>query len=139
MNDLALSRRAVTRALFLLPAAAVPAAAVAAPAFVCAPLAASAWDDAMAQFEAAQAVENAYDAHDRPVWTPANEREMTRLIDVRCDAEDRLIATPASDMPAVIWKIEYARKRWVDFTDWPDNWWGFVMADLRRLAGEVTA
>lgn len=37
MNDLALSRRAVTRALFLLPAAAVPAAAVAAPAFVCSP------------------------------------------------------------------------------------------------------
>ena len=117
----------------------IAAPAIAAPAFVCAPLAASAWDDAMAQFEAAQAVENAYDAHDRPVWTAANEREMTRLIDARCDAEDRLIATPAPSLSAVIWKIEYARKRWVDFTDWPDGWWNSVMADLRRIAGEAVA
>lgn len=71
MNDLALSRRAVTRALFLLPAAAVPAAAVAAPAFVCSP--ASTSPEMAAAITAFRAAQAASDRHGKLIEDPAWE------------------------------------------------------------------
>lgn len=59
---------------------------------------------------------------------------LDRLTDVRCAAEDELIAVPAPDLPAAIWKIEYARQRWEEFEDWPADWWDRVMGDLLRFA-----
>jgi len=87
-------------------------------------------------------------AYSRSTWLPASnaasnggpkltediEAELVRLVDLRCDAEDELIATPSPTLSAAIWKIEYARKRWEDFTDWPDEWWEAVMSDLHRVA-----
>lgn len=139
MHEVATSRRDAMRALAIISAIiAVPAVSPAAE-MACTPVAASAWDHAMAQFKAAQRAEDAYMGSKRDAWTSDDERELERLIDARCDAEDRLIATPTPIMSAVIWKIEYARKRWVDFTDWPDDWWASVMTDLRRFAGEIAA
>ena len=101
---------------------------------------------AMAVFEARRAEELAYD---RSTWEPAFrasnksdgsavfdqvDTEMDRLIGIRCDAEDVLIATSAPTLPAVIWKIEYARKRWEEMSAWPDEWWEAVMSDLHRVA-----
>lgn len=105
----------------------------------------SAWDGAKAAFEAARQAEASYDG---AVWWPAFyaaekggartpddiDAEGERLTDVRCAAEDTLIATPAPDLPAAIWKIEYARKRWEDCVDWPETWWAAVLGDLRRFA-----
>jgi hypothetical protein len=105
----------------------------------------SKWDAAMVAYEIAQEAEDGYD---RATWRPhyyAAERggpaipdhvdaEIERRVDVRCASEDVLIATPAPDLSATIWKIEYARKRWADFEDWPDTWWAAVMCDLHRLA-----
>jgi len=118
---------------------------VGAPAVAFAPAMGATWDAAMARFEAARGEEIAYDL---TAWTPLYRPitnggsripahvgiEMDRLTDVRCGAEDALIATPAPDLPAVIWKIEFARQRWTDFDDWPSGWWEGVMCDLRRLA-----
>jgi hypothetical protein len=103
------------------------------------------WVEAQAALEAARAAEATYDG---AVWWPAFhaagsggpaiagdiDAESERRTDARCAAEDALIATPAPDLPAAIWKIEYARKRWEDFDDWPATWWAAVMGDLRRLA-----
>ncbi|MEX6725971.1 hypothetical protein [Parapedomonas caeni] len=105
----------------------------------------SKWDAAQIAFEIASAAEDSYH---RAVWLPryesaksggplmpdAIDAEAERFTDVRLAAEDVLIATPAPDLPAVIWKIEFARERWADFEDWPETWWAAVMADLRRLA-----
>lgn len=105
----------------------------------------SKWDAAQVAFEIARETE---DSHHRSAWLPryesaerggppipdAIEAEAERLTEVRCAAEDVLIATPAPDLPAAIWKIEYARKRWEGFDDWPATWWTAVMGDLRRLA-----
>lgn len=109
------------------------------------------WTRAMQTFEASRAREVEYD---RVVWMPAYrehetgglpvsaqvDAEMERLMEVRCDAEDALIATPAPSLSATIWKIQYARKRWEEHDDWPDDWWIGVMRDLSRLADyEVAA
>ena len=105
----------------------------------------SKWFAAQVAFEIAKDTEDRYY---RTTWLPrfktaesggppipdAIEAEGERLTEVRISAEDVLIAAPAPDMSAVIWKIEYARKRWVDFDDWPETWWGNVINDLRRLA-----
>lgn len=99
----------------------------------------------MQVFETAQAEEVAYK---RAAWIPAHHASETggpeipddvdakkeRLVDARCEAEDALIVTPAPTLSATIWKMEYARKRWEDFSAWPDDWWNAVMSDLRRLA-----
>ena len=61
--------------------------------------------------------------------------EADRLTDLRCDAEEAMIAAPAPDITVVLFKIELARRRWEDMVDWPENWWDAVLADLRRLGG----
>ena len=105
-----------------------------------------AWAAAMRGFELARETEVAYDNdHWRPAYDTAKQGgqgipervdvEMERLIDLRCDAEEALIATPAPHVQAVTWKIVYARERWAEFTDWPDDWWAAVMVDLYRLGG----
>ncbi|AEG50770.1 hypothetical protein Sphch_3155 [Sphingobium chlorophenolicum L-1] len=110
------------------------------------------WAAAMVNFETARTDEVAYD---RTTWRPAYrasgnggsnipdsvDSQMELLTDVRCDAEDKLIATPAPNLAGVIWKIEYARKRWEEFEDWPNDWWNSVMSDLARLSiqGRVAA
>lgn len=105
----------------------------------------AAWETQTSALSAAQAAEDAYD---RLIWTPANavtdgkasaeiEAEMQRLQDARCDLEDQTVATSAPTLTAAIWKIDYARKRWSDFEDWPPAWWEAVMADLRRLDGQA--
>jgi|GEM_PF-6807014 hypothetical protein len=105
----------------------------------------SKWDAAQVAFEIASRTE---DGHHKTAWLPcyeaaekgglpmpdAIEAEADRLTEIRCAAEDVLIATAAPDLPAAIWKIEYARKRWEDFADWPETWWTAIMGDLRRLA-----
>ena len=105
----------------------------------------SEWDAVQVAFEIARETE---DSHHRAAWLPRYdlaksggppipdgiEAEAERLTEVRCAAEDVLIATPAPDLPAVICKIEHARRRWEDFDDWPVTWWTAVMGDLRRLA-----
>ena len=126
----------------MLAAALLGGAAFAAPA-AAAP-SASPWQMAMQRFEAARAAETSFDMQ---VWSPAYQAaemdahpipdhidaELTRLTDKRCDAEDALIFTPAPHLSAVVWKIEYARIRWEDFSDWPSTWWRAVMSDLSRL------
>jgi hypothetical protein len=77
MNDLALSRRAVTRALFLLPAAAVPAAAVAAPAFVCTPASPSA--ELLALITEYRAKADACTAHTCDVYLPTRAAWMAEV------------------------------------------------------------
>lgn len=103
------------------------------------------FEAAMQALAARQADELAYS---RSTWLPAShaasnggprlpediDAELSRLVDLRCDAEDELIATPAPTLPAVIWKIEYARKRWEEMSAWPDEWWEAVMSDLHRVA-----
>lgn len=97
------------------------------------------WQKAMARFEAAQAAERAYESE---IWDPAYtaghlsdeiDAELVRLMDRRCEAEEALIATPAPQLSAVVWKIEYARARWAEFEGWPENWWRHVLMDLSRL------
>ena len=106
----------------------------------------AAWGVAKTAFDACRAKEVAYN---RAVWKPAYkasqaggpeipehiDAELDPLMDTRFDAEDALIVTPAPDLSAVIWKMEYANKRWEDFCGWPDDWWNAVITDLRRLAG----
>lgn len=105
----------------------------------------SEWNAAQAAFESARKAEDDYD---RATWRPAYhaaesggpsipddiDAHAERLTDARCAAEEVLIAAPAPDLPAAIWKIEYARKRWEEFSDWPATWWAAVMGDLHRLA-----
>ena len=106
---------------------------------------AGAWTQCKAAFDAARAAEIAYD---KAVWTPdydaavaagrqvdaAINTEAERLQDVRCAAEDALIACPAPSLAETVWKVVYARGRWAGFTDWPDKWWEAVLADLHRFA-----
>lgn len=71
MSDLALSRRVVTRALFLTPALVAPAAASAAPVMVCAVQRdAAAWDAAMAHYKAVKAEADHFHA---TIYKPAVE------------------------------------------------------------------
>ena len=105
----------------------------------------SKWDAVQVAFEIARETEESYE---RTAWIPPYHAaegggppipdhittELDRLTDVRFAAEDVLIATPSPDLSAAIWKIEYARKRWEDFEDWPGTWWEAVLGDLRRLA-----
>ncbi|MEZ5713424.1 MAG: hypothetical protein R3E11_12440 [Sphingobium sp.] len=105
----------------------------------------SKWQSALAVYEIAEEAETSYE---RDVWTPSYDvavnggpnipdhvdAEIERLASIRCDAEEQLITTSAPNLSAVIWKIEYARKRWKDFEDWPDAWWAAVLGDLRHLA-----
>lgn len=128
-------------AAVLLGGAALATPAIAAPAL-------SPWPMAMRRFEQARAAETAFDIR---VWMPAYEAsemdefpildnvdaELTRLTDLRCLAEDALITTPAPNLSAAIWKIEYARDRWADCDDWPQSWWQHVMMDLTRLAASA--
>lgn len=142
MNALAstFTRRSAIGALAVATAMASTAHAV--------PDALSPWQTAMHRFEQAREAETSFDIR---VWTPAYEAsemdecpipddvdaELTRLTDLRCLAEDALIATPAPNLPAAIWKIEYARDRWADFDGWPQSWWQHVMMDLTRLAASM--
>lgn len=142
MNALAptVSRRSALGALAVVTAMASTAHAD--------PDASSPWQMAMRRFEQARAAETAFDIR---VWMPAYEAcemdecpipddvdaELTRLTDLRCLAEDALIATAAPNLPAAIWKIEYARDRWADCDDWPQSWWQHVMMDLTRLAASM--
>lgn len=105
------------------------------------------WADAFERWQAARVAEDEYD---EAFWTPAYcvseaggpaipqavNAEIDRLQDARLDAEEALVLTPAPNMPAVLTKIERSRKRWEDFTGWPDIWWDAVLCDLRRLGGE---
>ena len=105
------------------------------------------WNTALGLWQAARDAENQYD---EAYWTPAYHVseaggaaispdlncEIERLQDVRLDAEEKLVFTPALNLPAVMAKMELCRKRWEDFSDWPDTWWDAVMCDLRRLAGK---
>lgn len=108
------------------------------------------WAEAMTVFEAARAAEITFDGK---ILTPAFNRaenggpsipeevsdESARLTDLRCDAEDALIAKSAPDLSRVIWKIEYARERWQHCEGWPDNWWAAIMLDLNRIAAGEAA
>ncbi len=101
---------------------------------------------AMAAFEARRAEDLDYD---RSMWQPAYhaskeaggpaifyevDKEMDRLIGLRCDAEDELITTPAPALPEAIWKLEYTRTRWEMASEWPDDWWDAIMSDRRCIA-----
>jgi hypothetical protein len=135
-----------TRNPGVLPPGIAAAIAPSAPAVLDASL--PAWNAAKAVFDACRAEEVAYD---QAVWMPAynasdskgrqipdhRDAEMERLMDARGDAEDALMVTAAPDLTAVIWKMEYANKRWEDFCGWPDDWWNAVINDLRRFAGGV--
>jgi hypothetical protein len=104
------------------------------------------WATAWAAFEAARAEDEDFD---RKVWRPANDsheaggpaipayvnKEMERLMAARHEAENAIMATPASDLAAAIWKLEYARER-QDGEELPHDWWQAVMGDLHRLAGQ---
>lgn len=103
-----------------------------------------AWDKAWHAFEVVRAEVETYD---RAVWRPAYvaaqaggppipkhiDASMQRLVDAQCQAADAIIATPAPDLTAAIWKLDYARERWADCADLPQDWWQAIMGDLRRL------
>lgn len=104
------------------------------------------WGTAMSLFARAREAEVAFDLQ---TWKPAFDAERSggskipdavdaqseRLTDLRCDAEEALVHTPAPSLSAVIWKLDYGHKRWED-SEWPDDWWDAVMSDLRRLNKE---
>jgi len=131
------TRRALLAGMMLAPTI------VAAPALAVSP--SSTWAAAMKCFNEALAAETAYD---RSIWSPAYHvqenggreisahvhAEYDRLLDARCEAEETLILTPAQHLSGVIWKIDYARQRWEEFTDWPEDWWDAIMGDLQRFA-----
>lgn len=105
----------------------------------------SKWDAAQVALEIARDFEEAYSQGEwllhyqaqtsgGPPIPDAVEAEAERRSELRCVAEDVLIAVPSPDLSTAIWKIEYARERWVDFEDWPDTWWTAVLSDLRRFA-----
>ncbi|MFC3430707.1 MULTISPECIES: hypothetical protein [Sphingobium] len=109
------------------------------------PGASEAWMAATCHFQRARTAETSYD---RSTWRPAYraerrggsdipaavDAEMERLTEARCEAEEALIATSAPDLQAAVWKLQYARRRWAAFEEWPDDWWSSIMADLTRLA-----
>lgn len=102
------------------------------------------WEHSMQSFLAARIAEVEYD---EAVYYPAcDEQEsggapvpddvaaMTdTLTEARCAAEEALIFTPTNALANIIWKIAYARKRWEDHCEWPDDWWEAVIADLHRI------
>lgn len=125
-NDVSSSRRGLLAGLMLAPA-------------LCATLASPAlaqsgrWVQAMRALDTAKSLDAAYTA--RADWADDQTcDESDRLTDAVCRAEDALIDCPAPHLPAVIWKIEYARDRWKYFDDWPAEWWAAILSDLRRLA-----
>ena len=105
----------------------------------------SAWDAAV---NALHTANDALRTFDNEVWEPAyawgqrNGRnlstalndEMTRLADLQLAAEQKVCATPAPDMNAAIWKIEYAGNLVDEIEEWSERWWDSAKADLLRLA-----
>lgn len=128
-------REMLSAALCASAALALPVSAIAAP---------SQWQIAMHRFDAARAAETAYD---NQVWMPAYQAaemdanpiadaidaELNRLTDLRCEAEEQIIAMPSPHLSGVVWKMEYARVRWEDFDSWPDAWWSSILGDMARL------
>ena len=108
---------------------------------------AATWAAAKRRFDEARAAEVSYD---QTSWRPAYEAskhlgppipdhvdtEMEQLTDARHKAEDALIATPCADLAATVWKIEYARERWAEVEEWPEDWWTSILADLHTLVEE---
>lgn len=109
-----------------------------------------AWDKAWHAFEVVRAEVETYD---RAVWRPAYDAaqaggppipkhidaSMQRLVDAQCQADEAIIATPAPDLTTAIWKLDYARERWADCEDLPQDWWKAIMSDLHRLETAVQA
>lgn len=107
----------------------------------------AAWATVLCAYRNARAAEDNYD---ELVWTPAYHTdesggpaipaevnaEIERLQEVRIEAEDALVLTPAPTLSDVLLKIETARRRWEGFGDWPDDWWDAVLSDLRGMAQE---
>ena len=125
------SRRGLLAGMLLLPGI---AAAVATPAYALS----GSWVEAMRTLDAAKAADAAFLR--RPDWSEeACYDESERLTTEVCRAEDAIMDVPAPDLSAVIWKIEYARKRWEDFDGWPDEWWAAILSDLRRIAALAPA
>ena len=104
------------------------------------------WTDLRNVFEKALAAETAFDdgiyaeaiRRKREDGTAVDDRLADlsdMLTDVRVDAEEAMALMPAPDLAAAVFKIEYARKRWRNCDDWPDEWWAAVLSDLRRFAG----
>lgn len=106
-----------------------------------------AWANAVGRYQAAR---DAEDGYDRDVWMPAYRTdegggrsipddvnaEMERLMEVRHNAEDKMVGVPAPNVAAVVTKIDAYRRRWAGF-EWTDEQWDPILADLRRLAVEV--
>jgi len=115
------------------------------------PRATDAWATAWATFEKVRAESEAYDRdHWQPAYDAAQaggpdipapvEAEMQRLIDARDEADDAIISTPAPDLAAAIWKLEYTRERRADCDgQLPNDWWQAIVSDLRRLRGNLGA
>ncbi|WP_062785274.1 hypothetical protein [Novosphingobium capsulatum] len=107
----------------------------------------AAWAAAWQAWEAAKSAEDTYH---REVWQPACDAdkdggagipshinaEIERLTLVREKADAAIIATPAPDLGQAVWKLDYARQLWADYPEIPANWWGAIMADLCRVAGQ---
>jgi len=105
------------------------------------------WSSAMTRLVDAWGYERGYDQME---WTPEHDRAcarresmaeeidvwMERLTDERCQAELELIQTPAPSLAATVCKINYARLRWADQPDFPEEWWESILADLTKF-GEI--
>ncbi|MBT2133968.1 hypothetical protein KK137_06440 [Croceibacterium sp. LX-88] len=124
------------------------------------------WGGLMASYLAAKKAEDGYDVE---VWTPAYEREkkfvkvwggdrrqlfeehpeefvpsevddeMERLQDVRCDLEDALVAMPAPDGEALLWKLDHLladRNGDGCVSAWSLEFVAQTVADCRRILGD---
>ncbi|WP_298691775.1 hypothetical protein [uncultured Sphingomonas sp.] len=110
------------------------------------------WADLRAAFEKARSAEQAFDSGiyadaiiraesqgEHAVFDDRLTNISDMLTDVRVDAEDAMALTPAPDVAAALYKIEYARTRWKDADGMPEDWWAAVLSDLRRFAGAEAA
>lgn len=92
---------------------------------------ADAWAIAAGRLADAKA---ALDEFERQTWRPAFLDEFYRLDDDVTKAEEALLALPAPDLVAFLWKFERHRANIAGI--WPhlDKGWDAVGADLARLA-----
>ena len=120
----------------LLGALALAPAVIAAPAVNAAP--STAWDQAMARFQAIKAEHDA-------AWAAftgnpdANADRMQALADAYCEAEDALMEMPAPNARALQWKMETVFNPGSDgFTDsWRADYVKPLLDDIARLAGRA--
>ena len=84
--------------------------------------------------------ERAYAAF-RPTENPDSEEDAKKgdeLAGIQYEAEKELIALPAPDRPALLWKLEYLLRGDGDSVDcWSVDFVAQTLADCRRLLGEA--